>query len=177
MDILGNPVGFHLTPGQSRNLDGADVLLPQTAANTIIADNTLPNLRTATNLGGLSVMTSLSHNLTSDGGSGFLTAAASFVPGVGAEPRVVQRAFTLAPGTTSDTIAVAQGVVWIRTAEKKSADPAAFKAAAPQLEAEMLQSRYAAWVEERKKAVKVEILRSDLRNAPKAVTKTMTLGR
>ncbi|MCQ1547297.1 MAG: IS5 family transposase [Candidatus Accumulibacter phosphatis] len=38
VDILGNPVGFHLTPGQSRNLDGADVLLPQTAANTIIAD-------------------------------------------------------------------------------------------------------------------------------------------
>ncbi|TMQ74649.1 Mobile element protein [Candidatus Accumulibacter phosphatis] len=38
MDTLGNPAGFHLTPGQSRDLDGADVLLPQTAANTIIAD-------------------------------------------------------------------------------------------------------------------------------------------
>jgi transposase len=27
-DALGNPTGFHLTPGQAHDLDGADVLLP-----------------------------------------------------------------------------------------------------------------------------------------------------
>ncbi|QLH52511.1 MAG: transposase [Candidatus Accumulibacter cognatus] len=38
VDVPDNPTGFHLTPGQARDLDGADVLLPQIAANTIIAD-------------------------------------------------------------------------------------------------------------------------------------------
>ncbi len=27
-DALGNPTGFHLTPGQTHDLDGADALLP-----------------------------------------------------------------------------------------------------------------------------------------------------
>jgi len=27
-DALGNPTGFHLTPGQAHDLDGADALLP-----------------------------------------------------------------------------------------------------------------------------------------------------
>ncbi|MCM8621360.1 MAG: IS5 family transposase [Candidatus Accumulibacter sp.] len=38
VDALGNPTGFHLTLGQACDLDGADVLLPRTDANTIIAD-------------------------------------------------------------------------------------------------------------------------------------------
>ena len=37
-DALGNPTGFHLTPGQTHDLDGADALLPDSAADTIIAD-------------------------------------------------------------------------------------------------------------------------------------------
>jgi transposase len=37
-DALGNPTGFHLTPGQAHDLDGADVLLAQTQAATVIAD-------------------------------------------------------------------------------------------------------------------------------------------
>lgn len=37
-DALGNPTGFHLTPGQAHDLDGADALLPGIDANTIIAD-------------------------------------------------------------------------------------------------------------------------------------------
>lgn len=28
-DALGNPTGFHLTPGQAHDLEGADALLPQ----------------------------------------------------------------------------------------------------------------------------------------------------
>ena len=35
---MGNPVGFHLTPGQACDLDGADVLLPNLMADTLLAD-------------------------------------------------------------------------------------------------------------------------------------------
>jgi transposase len=35
---LGNPTGFHLTPGQAHDLDGADALLPSLEAETVIAD-------------------------------------------------------------------------------------------------------------------------------------------
>ncbi len=35
---MGNPTDFHLTPGQACDLDGADVLLPRTDANTTSAD-------------------------------------------------------------------------------------------------------------------------------------------
>ena len=38
MDALGNPTGFHLTPGQASDLEGADELLPQLQADVVIAD-------------------------------------------------------------------------------------------------------------------------------------------
>ena len=38
MDALGNPLGFHLTPGQACDLDGADVLLKDLVADTLLAD-------------------------------------------------------------------------------------------------------------------------------------------
>ena len=38
VDALGNPTGFHLTPGQAHDLDGADVLLPNVEAGIVIAD-------------------------------------------------------------------------------------------------------------------------------------------
>ena len=38
VDALGNPTGFHLTPGQAHDLDGADVLLKDTQADAVIAD-------------------------------------------------------------------------------------------------------------------------------------------
>ena len=38
VDALGNPTGFHLTPGQAHDLDGAEALLPDVAADTLIAD-------------------------------------------------------------------------------------------------------------------------------------------
>jgi len=37
-DALGNPTGFHLTPGQAHDLAGAAALLPGINADTIIAD-------------------------------------------------------------------------------------------------------------------------------------------
>ena len=38
VDALGNPVSFHLTPGQACDLDGSDVLLPDLKADTVLAD-------------------------------------------------------------------------------------------------------------------------------------------
>jgi transposase len=38
VDALGNPTSFHLTGGQACDFDGADVLLPGMAANTVLAD-------------------------------------------------------------------------------------------------------------------------------------------
>ena len=38
VDALGNPTGFHLTPGQACDLEGADALLPALAAPIVIAD-------------------------------------------------------------------------------------------------------------------------------------------
>ncbi|MFV0243428.1 MAG: transposase, partial [Qingshengfaniella sp.] len=35
---LGNPTGFHLTPGQACDLDGADVLIDEIDADILIAD-------------------------------------------------------------------------------------------------------------------------------------------
>lgn len=35
---MGNPTGFHLTPGQAHDLDGSDVLLPDIEADAVIAD-------------------------------------------------------------------------------------------------------------------------------------------
>jgi transposase len=37
-DALGNPTGFHLTPGQAHELEGTDALLPGMTADTRIAD-------------------------------------------------------------------------------------------------------------------------------------------
>ena len=38
VDALGNPTGFHLTPRQAHDLDGADALLTDTPAATVSAD-------------------------------------------------------------------------------------------------------------------------------------------
>ena len=38
VDALGNPTGFHLTPGQAHDLEGADVLLAHTQSDAVIAD-------------------------------------------------------------------------------------------------------------------------------------------
>ena len=45
VDALGNPLAFDLAPGQQHDLAGADVLLPQMAADTLLADKSLPSRR------------------------------------------------------------------------------------------------------------------------------------
>ena len=38
VDALGNPLAFFLTAGQAHDLEGADALLPQMQADTLLAD-------------------------------------------------------------------------------------------------------------------------------------------
>ena len=38
VDALGNPLDFILTPGQAHDLEGADALLPNMAAEVLLAD-------------------------------------------------------------------------------------------------------------------------------------------
>ena len=109
--------------------------------------------------------------------SGLLPRTMAFVPMVGNEPRVVQRAFTMKPGEVTDTLQVAQGVIWIRAEEKQPGDPAVFKTASAQITAEMIKKKYEAWIEEKKKSVKIEILRPDLRGPRPSMPGAMTTGR
>jgi len=38
VDALGNPTGFHLTPGQAHDLEGAEALVPGLEVDMLIAD-------------------------------------------------------------------------------------------------------------------------------------------
>jgi parvulin-like peptidyl-prolyl isomerase len=95
--------------------------------------------------------------------TGLITQTAGFVPPIGNEPRVLARAFAMKPGEETDTLQVAAGVAWVRMEEKKPADPAGYKVAAAQIEAEMVKKKYDAWVEEKKKSVPVQILSAELK--------------
>ncbi|MGH7731872.1 MAG: peptidylprolyl isomerase, partial [Candidatus Eiseniibacteriota bacterium] len=108
--------------------------------------------------------------------TGFLGQAAGFVPTLGNEPRVLRKAFEMKPGAVSDTLQVAAGVVWVRAEEKQSPDPAAFKAASVQIEAELTKKRYDEWIAEKKKTVKIEILRADLRGPRPAPFRPPTIS-
>jgi peptidyl-prolyl cis-trans isomerase D len=109
--------------------------------------------------------------------SGLVGRTAGFVPTVGNEPRVVERAFTMQAGERSDTLQVAQGVLWLRVGERKTGDPATYGVASAQISAELTKQRYDQWVDERKQAVKIEILRPDLKPAVRPpAAKMVTLG-
>jgi parvulin-like peptidyl-prolyl isomerase len=80
------------------------------------------------------------------------------------------------PGEVTDTLQVALGVVWLRLEEKTSGDPAAFESASAQIEAELAKKRYDEWLEGRKKTVKIEILRSDLKGPRPSPVRTVTMS-
>ncbi len=106
--------------------------------------------------------------------SGLLTRTGGFVPLLGNEPRVIDKAFALKAGTVSDTIQVAQGVVWIRPDEKRAVEGASFAKDRDAITNELLAKKIEAWLEGRKKTVKVEVLRADLRQPPPPKTRTVT---
>jgi parvulin-like peptidyl-prolyl isomerase len=110
--------------------------------------------------------------------SGPVSPGFGFVPTLGPEPRLVQRAFAAKPGELSDTLKVAQGVVWYRVESHNPGDPKAFEAAQAQLTQELLLQRYMPWLEERKRTLKLEILAPEFRAArrPPAVAGASTGG-
>ncbi|HKQ58440.1 MAG TPA: peptidyl-prolyl cis-trans isomerase, partial [Candidatus Eisenbacteria bacterium] len=95
--------------------------------------------------------------------SGLIGQTGGFIPALGGEPRVLERAFAMKTGETTDTLHVSQGVVWVRLEERKAGDAAAFRAASAAIEAELVKKRYDAWMDEKKRTTRVEILRADLK--------------
>lgn len=88
-----------------------------------------------------------------------------FVPGLGLEPQLVERAFSARAGTVSDTVHTTQGVVWFEARGRDAADAKAFASAEPALAQELLKRDYDAWVEARKKTLRIEILRPEFKGA------------
>jgi parvulin-like peptidyl-prolyl isomerase len=105
-----------------------------------------------------------------------MTSNATFLPVIGNEPRVAAKAFAMKPGQRSDTLQVANGVVWVQMEEKKAADATSFKTAEPQIRAEMLQKHLTEWLETKKKTVTIEIVRPDLREPRPSPFKTVTMS-
>jgi peptidyl-prolyl cis-trans isomerase D len=106
--------------------------------------------------------------------SGLLTRSAGFVPFLGAEPQVVQRAFAMKVGQTSDSIHVATGSAWIRVDERKTVDGATFEADRDEISRELLAKNMEDWLERKKKTVRIEVLREDLKGPPPSRFKTVT---
>jgi parvulin-like peptidyl-prolyl isomerase len=108
--------------------------------------------------------------------SGPLNQSSPFVPLLGAEPRVVAKAFAMKTGQVSDTLATAQGFAWIQVAERKALVGSSFAKDRPAIVQELAQKSYEKWLEAKKKTVRIEILRADLREKPKPITQTFTVG-
>jgi hypothetical protein len=111
--------------------------------------------------------------------SGLIGKMSPYIPGIGQEARVVERAFKQKIGAVSDTIQVAAGTVWIRPAERKAMEGHSFEQDRAQIQNELYAKNSEEWVEKKKKTIQYEILRADLREAMKPIpprTVTYTLG-
>ena len=108
--------------------------------------------------------------------SGPLSQSSGFVPFLGAETRLITKAFAMKEGQVSDSIATAQGFAWIRIEDRLSAQGASFAKDRPVITQELLQKKYEEWLEGKKKGMRIEILRADLREKPKPITQTFTVG-
>ena len=100
------------------------------------------------------------HGGTKDSGS--LTAGYGFVPGLGNEPRLIEQAFAAKVGVVSDTLQLSQGVAWYKVDEHNTGDPKGFEGVKPQLTQELTKQAYDQWLDKRKQALKIEILRPEL---------------
>ncbi len=97
--------------------------------------------------------------------SGPLSRTNAFVPFLGQEPRVVDKAFALSKGQVSDTLNVAQGSVIFRVDEHTTIGGASFEKDRANLLQEIVSRRYDEWLQAKKKKYRIEILRADLREA------------
>jgi parvulin-like peptidyl-prolyl isomerase len=108
--------------------------------------------------------------------SGPLSQSSGFVPFLGAEPRMITKAFAMKQGQVSDSIATAQGFAWIKVTGRKTVEGASFAKDKAAITQELLQKKYEDWLDAKKKSMRVEILRADLREKPKPITQTFSVG-
>ncbi len=109
--------------------------------------------------------------------SGDLLRGSAYIPYLGSEPRLIEKAFAMKAGAVSDTVITAQGVAVFRVEERKTAAGHSFAADRASLESELLQKKMDDWVTAKKKTVKVEVLRADLREVPPPPKPQVTITR
>jgi peptidyl-prolyl cis-trans isomerase D len=108
--------------------------------------------------------------------SGPVSQGFAFVSGLGVEPWLVQRAFTVKAGEVSDTLQTAQGVAWLRVEEHLPGDPKQFEAAQFQITQDLLNKKYTPWLEQKKSALRIEILAPEFRAARPAAARGSVSG-
>jgi len=131
------------------------------------------------------IRTAFSHGATLDsvanahGGlkdSGLQLTNAAFLPALGYGPHVMEKLRKMKVGERSDSLSTPSGVMWAKLEEHKDADPSTLKTQREQISREMLIERTNQWLEDKKKTVKIEILRADLKEPKPGPYKTVTLG-
>jgi parvulin-like peptidyl-prolyl isomerase len=106
--------------------------------------------------------------------SGLLARQSGFVPQLGVEQRVIDKAFAMKAGVTSDSLRIANGLTWIRVEERRTMDGATFEADRDQVSRELLAQNMEDWLERKKKTVRIEVFREDLKGGPPSKFKTVT---
>ena len=69
---------------------------------------------------------------------------------------------------------MATPVVWVRPEDKRAVEGASFAKDRDAITNELLAKKIEAWLESKKKTVRVEVLRADLRGPPPPKTRTVT---
>ena len=105
-----------------------------------------------------------------------VTANAAFVPTLGFGPHIMAKILKLKRGELSDTLSTPLGTMWVRMDQRVSADATKFKTDKDQVQAEMIINRMNDWLEMKKKTVRLEVLRPDLREPKPGPYKTVTMG-
>ena len=105
-----------------------------------------------------------------------VTANAAFVPTLGFGPHIMPKILKLKRGEMSDTLTTPQGVMWVRMDERVPADASKFKTEKDQVQQEMIVNRMNDWLEEKKRTVRIDVLRADLREPKPGPYKTVQIG-
>ena len=87
---------------------------------------------------------------------------------------MIDKAFAMKVGDTSDSLKIANGLTWIRVEERKTMDGATFEADRDQVSRELLAQNMEDWLERKKKTVRIEVFREDLKGGPPSKFKTVT---
>ena len=105
-----------------------------------------------------------------------VTANAAFVPTLGFGPHIMPKILKLKRGEVSDTLSTPQGVMWVRMDARVPADASKFKTEKDQVQQEMVVNRMNEWLEQKKRTVRIDVLRPDLREPKPGPYKTVNIG-